>query len=101
MSLLIKYGYESNYVDVTKLALRQCLDDTTLIIPKDNRLELFGDHAFNQVKFISIDYNGGKILTINDVKLDISAYLKEDRKEPPVGITILYGANSTFRDVTN
>lgn len=89
--LSIKYGG----VDVTQLAVKQCIQDTFLCLPSsDKRVEVFGDHAFGILKPLIIN---DKILNDEEYKMDICGL---EIKEPPIQISILYTGGSISEDIT-
>ena len=58
--LVIKYGVETNYIDVTAVALSRCLHDGLLIIPASDyaRALIFSDPIIGVVKHILVVKDG-------------------------------------------
>lgn len=72
----IEYGIETNYRDITTLALKRCVEHNTLFIPNNDctRAGIFGDHLYGTVKHIRITKNGHSTIypDSEQIKLDVS-----------------------------
>jgi hypothetical protein len=74
--IIIKYGVQNNYLDVTNVALRICVSNKILRIPpaEHSRVVIFGDPVFGTLKHICIEINNIKFLYMHGepITVDLS-----------------------------
>lgn len=74
--LVIEYGVEGKYLDVTEIALAQCVKNGILILPSGDgeRAAVFGDPLFGILKHIKLSLNGKSTIYpyTESITMDIS-----------------------------